>query len=71
MGVQKNISISKFPQQGSWLGKRTKVCFNYDPNSWIMGTIVRDDSEEPFKTIISLDDGRIVLSTECMHSPQS
>jgi hypothetical protein len=36
-----------------------------------MGTIIRDDMEEPFRTIISLDDGRVILATECMHSPQS
>ena len=65
MGSIKNITISKFPQQGEWLGKRTKVCFHYDIDSWIMGTIVRDDMEEPYITIISLDDRRIVLATEC------
>lgn len=69
MGIEENITISKFPQQGSWLGKRTKVCFHYDSSSYIMGTIVRDDAEKPFKTIISLDDGRVVLTTECMHAP--
>jgi hypothetical protein len=71
MGVEKNITISKFPHQGSWLGKKTKVCFHFDANSYIMGTIIRDDMEEPFRTIISLDDGRVILATECMHSPQS
>lgn len=70
MGVVNNISSTKFPKQGSWLGKRTKVCFKYDAESIIMGTIVRDDLEEPYVTIISLDDGRVVLATECMHSPQ-
>lgn len=33
----------------------------------IEGTIVRDDVEAPYHTIISLDDGRYVLTTECQH----
>ena len=70
MGIEENISFDKFPKQGIWLGKRTKVCFHYNTDKIIMGTVVRDDNEEPFKTIISLDDGRVVLATECMHSPE-
>ncbi len=70
MGVAPNVSREKFPKQGGWLGKRTKVCFNCDADHCVMGTIVRDDHEEPWVTIISLDNGRVVLATECMHSPQ-
>lgn len=69
MGCVQNISMTSWPKQGSWLGKRTKVCFHYDTSHTIMGTIVRDDSEKPGVCIISLDDGRVVLSTECQHSP--
>lgn len=70
MGIEVNVGFNKFPKQGLWLGKRTKVCFHYNVDEIIMGTVVRDDNEEPFVTIISLDDGRVVLATECMHSPQ-
>ncbi len=70
MGIQTNISSTEFPKQGSWLGKRTRVCFKFDVEHIIMGTIVRDDLEHPFVTIIQLDDKRVVLATECMHSPQ-
>lgn len=70
MGVVKNVGIVAFPKQGGWLGKRTRVCFNYDTDQIIMGTIVRDDYEDPWVTIISLDDGRVVLTTECQHSPE-
>jgi hypothetical protein len=70
MGVVDNVGIDKWPKQGSWLGKRTRVCFNYDTSRTVMGTIVRDDAEEPHRTIISLDNGRVVLATECMHSPE-
>lgn len=69
MGVVDNIDHERFPKQGSWLGKRTKVCFKYNPTRIIMGTIIRDDAEEPRLTIIKLDDDRVVLTTECMHSP--
>jgi hypothetical protein len=70
MGVVANVNLDTWPKQGSWLGKRTKVCFNYDSSRTVMGTIVRDDNEEPWVTIISLDNGRVVLATECMHSPE-
>ena len=69
MGIVSNVDFAQMPKQGSWLGKRTQVCFRYDTSKVVMGTIVRDDTEEPFRTIISLDDGRVVLATECMHSP--
>lgn len=71
MGVVKNVSATKWPKQGAWFGKRTRVCFNYDTAHSVMGTIVRDDYEDPWVTIISLDDGRVVLATECQHSPES
>lgn len=69
MGVVANIGYSEFPKQGPWLGQRTRVCFRYDTTKTIMGTIVRDDREEPGRTIIRLDDGRYVDGTECQHSP--
>lgn len=68
MGVVKNISFENFPKQGSYLNRRVVVCFNYDTNHWIFGTIVREDEEEPGLTIIRLDDNRHVLSTECQYS---
>jgi hypothetical protein len=69
MGVERNISHDKFPKQGMWIKKRVKVCFNYDADHHVMGTIVRDDAEYPHKTIIQLDDDRVVLATECQYSP--
>ncbi|MMZ62603.1 hypothetical protein D1872_248190 [compost metagenome] len=65
MGVHSNISTNLFPKQGSFLDRRVLVSFNYDTNNTVLGTIVRDDIEDPFVTIIKLDDGRFVLSTEC------
>lgn len=71
MGVHKNIGYDQFPKQGSFLGFRAIVHFNYDlSKDGIMGTIVRDDAEDPGRTVILLDDGRVVLATECHFSPQ-
>jgi len=70
MGNVQNITGGTFPTQGPWLGVRTKVCFHYDTSRTVMGTIVRDDNEEPWQTIIQLDDGRYVLGSECQHAPQ-
>jgi len=70
MGVVENVDYDKFPRQGVFAGRRARVCFRYDTSRAIMGTIVRDDNEEPFRTIIRLDDGRFVLATECMYSPE-
>lgn len=68
MGVVATIDYDRFPKQGDWLGCRTRVCFNYQ-SQIVMGTIIRDDDEAPFLTIIRLDDGRFVLATECQYSP--
>lgn len=69
MGCVPNITATMFPKQGTWLGLRTKVVFHHGGPE-IMGTIVRDDNETPHITIIRLDDGRHVLTTECQHAPQ-
>jgi hypothetical protein len=71
MGVHVNVGFDRFPKQGVWLNRRTRVRFNYDTKNFIWGTIVRDDTEEPGLEIIALDDGRFVLSTECQHSPEA
>ncbi|WP_193062998.1 hypothetical protein [Oceanobacillus oncorhynchi] len=68
MGVMQNISVDSFPRQGDYLYKRAKVCFNYDTSETINGTIIRDDREHPFLTLIRLDNGRIILSSECQHT---
>ena len=70
MGSVPTIDASKFPKQGRELNKTVAVCFNYDLSNQLRGVVVRDDAEEPFQTIIKLEDGRHVLATECMYSPQ-
>ena len=68
MGIQKNVGYQEFPKQGAKPGKKVKVCFRYETDNIIEGEIVRDDREEPFETIIRLQDGRFVRSVECMYS---
>lgn len=69
MGVVQGISFDSFPRQGSYLGRRVRVCFNYDTGRTIGGVCIRDDAEAPGLTILRLDDGRVVLSTECQYQP--
>lgn len=68
MGVVDSIDYESFPRQGNWVGKRVEVFFKYDTSHALLGTVVRDDREQPFIAIIRLDDGRFVLTTECQHS---
>lgn len=65
MGVHENIGIDTFPKQGTNLGKACEVCFRFDPSDRLRGVFVRNDTEEPYRTIIRLEDGRHVLTTEC------
>jgi hypothetical protein len=69
MGVHHGITHEKFPEQGSQLGARVKVCFHHDPTHTVRGYVVRDDRDAPGHTIIRLDDGRHVLGTECQYAP--
>jgi hypothetical protein len=70
MGVHANIAADKFPKQGSYVGRRVNICFNYDAKRKLQGVCIRDDIEEPFLTIFRLDDGRAVLATECQYQPE-
>jgi hypothetical protein len=69
MGCVASITKDTFPKQGEYLNQRAKVYFHYDTQTEFLGTIVRDDMESPWHTIIKLDDGRVVLTTECQYSP--
>ena len=67
MGVHQNIGYDYFPKQGSDLGKRVKVCFNYESDKTIYGKCIRDDIEEPYLMLFQLEDGRVVRSSECQY----
>lgn len=68
MGMVKGIDFESFPKQSGWLGKSVKVCYSYDTSKQTKGMIIRDDHEEPYMTIFQLENGRVVLATECMYS---
>lgn len=67
MGVENNITHDKLSVQGKNLGKKVEVCFRYNREHIIAGTIVRDDIDGPFITIIKLDDNRYILDSECQY----
>jgi len=71
MGVVNTISYEKYPKQDTSslfkVGTRVAVCYHYDSSKTHTGTIVRNDEEEPYQTIIQLDNGRYVLATECQY----
>jgi hypothetical protein len=71
MGIHPNISADRFPKQGTYLLRRVRVVFNYDTSREFPGMIIRDDAEEPGRCIIKLDDGRVLLTTECQWHPES
>ena len=76
MGCIDTITYDKFPKQKDdtynteWakVGARVKVCYHYDTSKTHLGTIVRDDCEEPYETIIKLDNGRYLRGVECQFS---
>lgn len=69
MGESKNIDHERFPKQGSHLGKRVRLCFNYDTSKTIDGVCVRDDMEEPGRTIFKGDNNRYYEAAECQYHP--
>lgn len=73
MGCINNITYDKFPKQKDEnymypefaVGSRVNVCYHFDSSKTHIGTVVRDDIEEPYETIIKLDNGRYLRSVEC------
>ena len=68
MGCVDTITAYRFPKQSKYVNRRCNVCFHYDTTTWIMGTVIRDDREEPGETLIRLDDGRVIRAVECQYS---
>lgn len=74
MGIENKIDLKSFPKQYSveesqmgGIGRKVEVCFFYKTENTIPGVIIRDDKELPFRTLIRLYDGRVILSTECQY----
>lgn len=70
MGFCKNIKYDRFPKQSDDVGKEVLVCFHHDTSHTMKGTLVRDDMEDPYRTIIQLENGQFVLGTECAYTFQ-
>ena len=68
MGISPHINADTYPEQGTFVGRRVKVCYEYDTSRMVEGVILRDDKTEPGLLIIHTDDGRALLGTECMYS---
>lgn len=68
MGCVKTIDKYHFPKQTEHVNQRVEVCFHYDTTKMVEGTIIRDDAEEPFETLIKLDNGRVIRACECQFS---
>lgn len=68
MGCVDTITMYKHPKQSEYVNRRVNVCFHYDTSRWMGGRIIRDDREEPFETLIELDDGRVLRGVECQYS---
>ena len=76
MGCIDTITYDKFPKQTDEnykypefkVGSRVEVCYHFDASKCHYGTIVRDDLEEPFETIIKLDNGRYLRAVECQYN---
>lgn len=62
-------SAHQHPKQGELFGKKVRVTFRGDTGTTVLGTVVRDDEEGQGVTIIFLDDGHLILGTECLYSP--
>ena len=67
MGYVNTISYDKFPKQSNKVGKRVLVTYHYELKDFHLGTVIRDDTEEPHVMIIKLDNGNTILSTECQY----
>ena len=66
----KHVNAEAYPKQyAENIGSRVKVELPWDRDQHY-GTIIRDDSVEPFHTIIMLDDGRVIIAsqTSCRYS---
>ena len=59
------------PEQASHLGKLARVVYYKSFSTFLGGTVVRSDSEYPFRTIIKLESGEFVDNSECEYKLSS
>lgn len=68
MGNHAAITATTFPRQSADVQKEVHVCFHYNTAVRLKGVLLRDDLEDPYRTVIQLCDGRVVLGTECQYT---
>lgn len=68
MGTVATITATSFPKQSRDLNRKVQVCFHYDTTRLLDAKIIRDDLDPPYLTIFQLDDGRVVMATECQYT---
>lgn len=69
MGCVSTIDFDKFPKQSDRVGTEVTVYFKYDTSRSIKAKIIRDDAEIPFRTMFQLENGNVILDTECQYQP--
>ncbi len=70
MKMMRKRNYNQFPKQSDALGKEVLVCSKKDKDMLhtVKGTIVRDDAERPYETIIRLENDRFVTGREVFYS---
>ena len=68
MGIVKNIGYNLSPKASENVGKRIEECYVCEEDILKNGIIVRDDIEEPFETIIRVENIRYIRAEECQFS---
>lgn len=66
MGFSPYLAADRYPVQSGHVGARVEVRFIHGERRALFGVILRDDAEGDHRTIIRLDDGRVVLGGECL-----
>ena len=72
MGSVTTIAHDRWPAQSTAMppGTQLWVAFYYDFANMLRGTVVRNDTEPPYRMIIRLDDGRYIMDDECQYSEE-
>lgn len=66
MGFSPHVAADRYPAQTPHVGARVEVRFSHGERRAVFGLVLRDDAEGDGRTVIRLDDGRVVLGAECL-----
>jgi hypothetical protein len=70
MGCVDHITAEKYPRQGALPEcARSGVLSTLTRARAFLGVVIRDDAEAPGRMMIKLDNGRVLLATECQWQP--